>query len=91
MPGVYREKECPTCGVKHRKKGQFCSKTCSNKGRDPSVYQKHSDYMRNTDKGQELTYNVRADETKDPIMAGGSNITSKPDGFVSGGLFWTSE
>lgn len=32
--GQYREKVCPTCGVKHRKKGPFCSKACSNAGRD---------------------------------------------------------
>ena len=29
MPGVYREKECPNCGVFHRKKGNYCSKPCS--------------------------------------------------------------
>lgn len=31
--GQYREKTCPTCGTKHRKKGPFCSKACSNAGR----------------------------------------------------------
>lgn len=30
MPGVYREKDCPTCGTKHRKKGLFCSRSCGN-------------------------------------------------------------
>ena len=30
MPGVYREKECPTFGTKHRKKGLFCSRSCGN-------------------------------------------------------------
>jgi predicted nucleic acid-binding Zn ribbon protein len=43
MPGVYREKECPTCGTKHRKKGQYCSKTCSNKGRDDVYKEKMRD------------------------------------------------
>jgi endogenous inhibitor of DNA gyrase (YacG/DUF329 family) len=43
MPGVYREKVCPTCGVKHRKKGPFCSKACSNAGRDAETRQKLSD------------------------------------------------
>mgnify|MGYP003349988139 CR=1 FL=1 len=45
MPGVYKEKTCPTCGTKHRKKGIFCSKTCSNKGRDEQYKEK----MRDTD------------------------------------------
>lgn len=30
MPNVYREKECPACGTKHRKKGLFCSRSCGN-------------------------------------------------------------
>ena len=30
MPGVYRLKNCPKCGVEHRKKGQFCSLSCAN-------------------------------------------------------------
>lgn len=42
MSGVYREKTCPTCGVKHRKKGPFCSKVCSNKGRDAKTRSKLS-------------------------------------------------
>jgi predicted nucleic acid-binding Zn ribbon protein len=39
MPGVYREKECPTCGTKHRKKGPFCSRSCGN-GREFTEDQK---------------------------------------------------
>lgn len=31
MPGVYREKECQTCGVKHRKRGKYCSQSCASK------------------------------------------------------------
>jgi len=30
MPGVYREKICPKCSVKHRKRGLFCSYHCGN-------------------------------------------------------------
>jgi predicted nucleic acid-binding Zn ribbon protein len=36
MPGIYREKSCPTCGTTHRKKGQYCSKACSNSNREVS-------------------------------------------------------
>jgi hypothetical protein len=25
MPGVYREKQCPVCGITHRKRGEYCS------------------------------------------------------------------
>lgn len=34
MPGVYRKKNCPQCGVEHRKRGQFCSIACSNSFRE---------------------------------------------------------
>lgn len=30
MPGVYREKLCPTCGISHRKRGPYCSRSCGN-------------------------------------------------------------
>jgi hypothetical protein len=36
MPGVYREKECPTCATKHRKKGPYCSQGCANSDREVS-------------------------------------------------------
>lgn len=28
--GQYREKTCPTCGVQHRKRGPYCSRSCGN-------------------------------------------------------------
>jgi len=31
MPGVYREKECPTCGIKHRKRGKYCTQSCASR------------------------------------------------------------
>jgi endogenous inhibitor of DNA gyrase (YacG/DUF329 family) len=30
---VYRKKNCPQCGVEHRKKGPFCSQGCHNRHR----------------------------------------------------------
>ena len=91
MPGVYREKECPTCGVKHRKKGKFCSKSCSNKGRDPEVYQKHSEFMKNSETGKEVYHAMTYDPKKDPAINAGGSGSNKPDGFVSGGVLWTSD
>ena len=29
MPGVYREKVCPNCGITHRKRGEFCGQACA--------------------------------------------------------------
>ncbi len=33
MPGVYKEKECPVCGIIHRKRGLYCCQTCANSTR----------------------------------------------------------
>ena len=30
MPNTYREKECPNCAVKHRKRGVYCCQSCAN-------------------------------------------------------------
>lgn len=27
MAGVYREKQCPVCGITHRKRGPYCSRS----------------------------------------------------------------
>lgn len=34
-PPIYRKKNCPQCGVEHRKKGNFCSQSCHNIFRGP--------------------------------------------------------
>lgn len=90
MPGVYREKECPTCGIKHRKKGVFCSKTCSNKGRDEEYKQKMRDKMLYTDEGQMRSWNLNWDDTDEPVappMNVGPSLNRNQ--FVSGGDVWT--
>jgi endogenous inhibitor of DNA gyrase (YacG/DUF329 family) len=29
MPNIYREKDCPRCKSRHRKRGPFCSRKCA--------------------------------------------------------------
>lgn len=40
----YRQKTCPICSKIHNKRGEYCSKSCSNKARvvTPETKQKHS-------------------------------------------------
>lgn len=33
MPGKYKKKNCPACGIEHRKKGIYCCQSCSNSAR----------------------------------------------------------
>ena len=91
MPGVYREKECPTCGTKHRKKGPYCSKTCSNKDRDEEYKQKMRERMLYTEKGQETTWNLNWDDTDEPVAP--QIYRDQPSlqrgQFAAGGDIWT--
>ena len=54
MPGVYREKECPTCGVKHRKKGKYCGQSCASK------------HYRHSEESKEKISNALKEEHKKP-------------------------
>jgi len=36
VPGIRRQKECPNCSIKHRRRGPFCSKGCANSARIPT-------------------------------------------------------
>jgi hypothetical protein len=36
MPGVYKEKDCKSCGVKHRKRGPYCSQSCASREKEPT-------------------------------------------------------
>lgn len=85
--GEYKEKVCPQCKKAHRRRGPFCSKSCSNLGRKPEVYQKVSEWMRGSEKGQEITFNLQNTEDTDPrIMVGQAQESNN---FVSGGDLWT--
>lgn len=46
MPNQYRLKNCPTCGVEHRKKGPYCSRSCGN-GREFTEEQKKNLRVKN--------------------------------------------
>jgi len=52
----YRSKNCPVCSTEHKKRGPYCSKSCSNAGRvvKQSTKEKHSsNQLRRMEKGSE--------------------------------------
>ena len=51
MSGQYKLKECPTCNKEHRKRGLFCSQSCSNVDRPVT------DNMRNAMRKVAVEYN----------------------------------
>ena len=36
MPGVYKEKNCKFCNKLYRKKGVYCSQSCSSRDKEPT-------------------------------------------------------
>ena len=98
MPGVYRLKKCPTCGTEHRKRGQYCSRSCGNhrefnqqhrENLAKSAYER----MTNTDEGQLLAFRLaelkRTGLSDEDYTLLPPNSDTTPDGFVAGGDFWT--
>ena len=68
----YREKECPTCGTKHRKRGPYCSRSCGNRRKwtkeQKEVFsEKKKEYLYTTDKGEVERWQVTAKEEDEPI------------------------
>ncbi len=66
MVGIYRKKICPVCGVEHRKRGPYCSRSHALSDRTVSeeTRQKHSE---NTAKRYE-------DKTSDAYLDAVSNL-----------------
>jgi endogenous inhibitor of DNA gyrase (YacG/DUF329 family) len=68
----YREKECPTCGTKHRKRGPYCSRSCGNRRKwtkeQKEVFaEKKREYLYNTDEGEVERWQIHASEEDEPI------------------------
>ena len=68
-PPIYRKKNCPQCGVEHRKKGPFCSQGSHNRHRGPAseetkrkMSEKHIEWYKTPDgmrEKQKLILNTR--------------------------------
>lgn len=68
----YREKQCPTCGEKHKKRGPYCSRSCGNKrtwtDEQKKVFaEKKRKHMYETDKGEVERWQVNAKEEDEPL------------------------
>lgn len=90
MPGIYRRKNCPYCGVEHRNRGPYCSKSHAGLDRSPEIYEKVSDFMKYTEKGQALTAQL-INQGFDELPVVGGRVESRVSGFVSDGDLWLTD
>lgn len=103
MAGIYREKICPKCGIKHRRRGPYCSRSCALSSRiiKDETRQKHSENNKErfADKTSDVYLdnldNIKAAALKskginpDPIPPQIRNQYIDDNHFVSSGDYWT--
>ena len=94
---AYKEKECRKCGVKHNKRGEFCSRSCGNSRpltaeQKQKIGQKKSAWLTGgSDEAEVAIHNFTsggANKPAEPIAP----ITKKPlqpNQFVQDGDLWT--
>jgi endogenous inhibitor of DNA gyrase (YacG/DUF329 family) len=92
----YREKECPTCGTKHRKRGPYCSRSCGNHRKwteeQKQVFrEKKLEYMHTTDEGEVERWRINAKEETMPIQPLQDETGLENNQFVEDGDIWTTD
>lgn len=90
---AYKSKVCPKCGTEHKKRGQYCSRSCGN-SRPMPEYQKatmskvKTEWMQNTDGGEEARWRINNHDAPEPI-APMKPIDLGSGRFVEDGDLWT--
>lgn len=91
----YREKECPHCGKKHRKRGPYCSRSCGNhrtwtKEQKDVFAEKKRDYLYSTDKGEVERWQISPAKT-DELPSVPDENPMEGNQFVADGDLWTTD
>ena len=76
MSGQYKLKTCPTCNKDHRKRGLFCSQSCSSTNRPAT------DNMRNAMRKVAIEYNRTPEAIAKQKMIGTPLATMTVDEFA---------
>ena len=94
---AYKEKECRKCGVKHNKRGEYCSRSCGNSRpltaeQKQKIGQKKSEWLTGgTDEAEVAKHNftsLRNNAEPEPVAP----PTKKPlqsNQFIQDGDLWT--
>ena len=93
---AYKEKECPKCGTKHTKRGEFCSRSCGNQKQHTTetkrlLSKKQTEWLTSGDDRAEVAkYNYISQRVNgDPEPVGIPTRTPmESNQFVSDGDLW---
>lgn len=97
---TYRTKYCPKCNTEHKKRGPYCSKSCSNSMRIITKEQRENQskgmtkfLTGNSDKAEELRWQInnydQEERGVDPVAPMRPDL--EPNQFVQGGDLWVSD
>jgi hypothetical protein len=89
----YREKECPHCGTKHRKRGPYCSRSCGNhrtwtKKQKEVFSEKKREYLYNTDEGEVERWQINNQHVEDELIQPQVTQELEYGQFVEDGDIW---
>jgi len=95
----YREKTCPTCGTKHKKRGPYCSRSCGNKRKwtpeQKDVFrQKKSEYLlSDKDEAEVERWQVTkgAKDEYQPVAPMVDTTDLNNNQFIEDGDLWTAD
>ena len=87
MPGVYRKKNCPVCGIEHRRRGPYCSRSHAAQDRTISTETKaklsESGLKRYEDKSSDEYLDTVANIRQAAAVSKGRDTTPIPPRKVS--------
>ena len=95
---AYKEKVCPKCGVKHNKRGEFCSRSCGNSrsmsaehkakiGKKKSEWLTSGNEIAEVQKHNYISQRINAEP--DPVSVP-TRLPLEDNQFVADGDVWTN-
>lgn len=93
----YKEKTCPNCGVTHKKRGPYCSRSCGNHRvhtteRKEEIAQQKREWHATSDAAAVVAHNFISqgnNKTPDPVSPP-VRLPIRDDQFVADGDLWTN-
>jgi hypothetical protein len=93
---AYKEKECRKCGVKHNKRGEYCSRSCGNSRQQTQEHRnKLSEVKRewinsDTDTAEEARWRINNHDSPEPVIPP-TKAPLQSNQFVQDGDIWTAD
>jgi hypothetical protein len=92
---AYKEKDCKKCGVKHKKRGEYCSRSCGNsramgEQQKESIRQAKKEWIySDTDTAEEARWRINNHEEPEPVAPIRTQNSLEVNQFVQDGDLWS--